>query len=60
MSQEDKAVSPRKIARWLGVAWPNVQNTPRRRQLPPVDREVEKTIYELIQRYPRYGYGALG
>jgi len=27
--------------------------------LPPVDREVEKAIYDLIQRYPGTGTGAL-
>jgi putative transposase len=56
MGQEGKVVSLRKIARWLGVAWSSVQYKPRRRRLPPVDREVEKAVYELIQRYPRYGY----
>ena len=49
-------VSLRKIARWLEVPWSSVQYKPRRRGLPPVDREVEKAVYELIQRYPRYGY----
>ncbi len=56
MGQEGKVVSLRKIARWLGVPWSSVQYKPRRRRFPPVDREVEKAIYELIQRYPRYGY----
>ena len=56
MSREGKAVSLRKIARWLEVPWSSVQYKPRRRGLPAVDREVEKAIYELIQRYPRFGY----
>ena len=56
MSREGKAVSLRKIARWLEVPWSSVQYKPRRRGLPVVDREVEKAIYELIQRYPRFGY----
>ena len=49
-------VSLRKIARWLEVPWSSVQYKPRRRRLPPMDGEVEKEIYNLIQRYPRYGY----
>ena len=49
-------MSLRKTARWLGVAWSSVQYKPKRRRLPSVDREMEKAIYELIQRYPRYGY----
>jgi putative transposase len=56
MGQEGKVVSLRKIARWLEVPWSSVQYKPRRRRLPPMDGEVEKEIYNLIQRYPRYGY----
>jgi hypothetical protein len=53
--KEGKAVSLRKIARWLKVPWSTVQYKRRRRRPPSVDAQVEKVIYELIQRYPRYG-----
>ena len=49
-------VSLRKVARWLGVPWSTVQYKPRKRRPVGVDLEVERTIYQLIQRYPRYGY----
>jgi putative transposase len=49
-------ISLRKVAKWLGVPWSTVQYKPRRRKAPKVDQEVERAIYELIQRYPRYGY----
>lgn len=56
MRNEDKAVSLRKVAKWLEVPWSTVQYKPRRRRPPSVDTKVERAIYELIQRYPRYGY----
>jgi len=56
MEKEGKRVSLRSVARWLEVPWSTVQYRPRRRKPPWVDQEVEKAIYELIQRYPRYGY----
>lgn len=46
----------RKVALYLGVPWSTVQYKPKRRRPPTVDREAEKAIHELIQRYPRYGY----
>ncbi|SFM88356.1 IS3 family transposase, partial [Thermodesulforhabdus norvegica] len=49
-------VSLRKVAEWLGVPWSTVQYKPRKRKPVTVDREVEQAIYQLIQRYPRYGY----
>ena len=56
MEAEGKKVSLRKIAKWLGVPWSSVYYKPRRKSTPLVDRAVEKAIYTLIQRYPRYGY----
>ena len=49
-------VSLRKVAEWLGVPWSTVHYKPRKRKPVAVDREVEQAIYQLIQRYPRYGY----
>jgi len=49
-------VSLRKVAQWLGVPWSSVQYKSGKRELPKVDKTVEAAIYELIQRYPRYGY----
>ncbi len=56
MAEEGKRVSLRKIAKWLGVPWSSVYYKPRRKSTPLVDRAVEKAIYTLIQRHPRYGY----
>ena len=56
LEAEGKRVSLRKIASWTGVPWSTMQYKPRRRSTPPVDKNVEHAIYELIQRYPRYGY----
>ena len=49
-------VSLRNIAKWLEVPWSTVQYKPRGRKRRGVDPDVERTIHELIQRYPRYGY----
>lgn len=49
-------VSLRKVAGWLAVPWSTVHYKPRKRKALSVDREVEQAIYQLIQRYPRYGY----
>lgn len=56
LNGEGKRVSLRKISQWLGIAWSTVQYQPRRKRPPIVDQKVEGAIYELIQRYPRYGY----
>jgi putative transposase len=56
MEREGKAVSLRKISRYLDVAWSTVQYKPRKRGPVLVDKVVERAIYQLIQRYPRYGY----
>jgi putative transposase len=56
MEAEGKKVSLRKIAKWLGVPWSSVHYKPHRKGAPLVDKAVEKAIYTLIQRYPRYGY----
>ena len=56
MEKEGKRVSLRRIAKWLEIPWSTVQYKPRRKRPPSVDTKVEKAIYELIQRYPRYGY----
>ena len=56
MEQEGKSVSLRKISKHLEVAWSTVHYKPRKRAPVVVDRAAERAIYELIQRYPRYGY----
>jgi putative transposase len=56
MEAEGKQVSLRKIAKWIGIAWSTMHYKPHRRSTPTVDKNVEHAIYELIQRYPRYGY----
>jgi len=56
MEVEGKKVSLRKIAKWLGVPWSSVHYKPHRKGASLVDKAVEKAIYTLIQRYPRYGY----
>ncbi|WP_123291329.1 hypothetical protein [Desulfosoma caldarium] len=52
-------VSLRKVAEWVGVCWSTVNDKPRRRKPAGVDRQVEKAIYQLIQRYLRYGFGKI-
>jgi integrase len=56
LDAEGHRVSLRKLARWLEVPWSTVQYKPGKRKPPEVDKRVEAAIYELIQRYPRYGY----
>jgi len=56
MNAEGRQVSLRKLSRWLGVAWSTVQYKPRKKRPAVLDQGVQKAIYELIQRYPRYGY----
>ena len=56
LEAEGHKVSLRKVAKWLGVPWSTVHYKPRKRKPVAVDRKFEQAIYELIQRYPRYGY----
>jgi putative transposase len=55
MEAEGKKVSLRKIAKWIGIPWSTMHYKPHRRST-SVDKDIEHAIYELIQRYPRYGY----
>jgi putative transposase len=56
LDAEGHRASLRKVALWLEVPWSSVQYKPGKRKPPEVDKRVEAAIYELIQRYPRYGY----